>query len=858
MKNCIQFSLISYWILTMISLSIAQPSQFRASGVSGGSALFYPSISPHNNNIIYAASDVNGMFFTKNAGESWDIIPSKELVATTESKVHFTTDPNILYTVCRDFITDRDYPCKSIDAGMTWKRLDHPILDGEVEYLFADPNHTDRLIVTTYEDMFCSEDGGATFERRYEAETDAGLHIGGVFWDETDIYVGSTDGLLVSNDGGGSFAKKSVEGLPTSFGFLSFSGAKQGNDIRFFSVARNKFSFYPGIQGSDYWEEESAFFCVEEKGNAEFETIAGFDFTQSNFPFYVASSEEDIQTVYVAGAQSEGSIYPSVWKSKDGGANWENAFDYENNGAIETGYMGDGGILDWQWSENAMGFAVSPTNPNIAVITDFSFLHITKDAGASWQATYVKPEERNPAGMLTPKSSTYSSNGLENTSVWNLHWSNPNQIFACFSDLTGLISTDGGTQWSLDYTGLDYFDEDDFTQKRYNSIYHISEHPQNKTMYAAASTLHDIYQTHVLTDNEVDGRGEIGAIWSSTNAGKDWTLLQQFEMPITQTAIDPNNTNSMYATAVHSVNGGIFKTANLSAGNNSNWEKLPNPPSTSGRANTIHVLNDGSVVSTFSGGQTNAEVFTPSSGVFYSQNEGQSWEDRSAPEMKYYTKGLTIDPHDDSQNTWYVGVFEGWPTGSASTNSGGLYRTINRGVTWEELGDFYRVESTAVHPNNPDIMYVATESEGLWYTDNLTTSNPIFRLLEEYPFLHPVTVVFNPFNVAEVWVTSFGNGIRKGEAMIVSTTNTIPFEYEVMVAPNPGHEFINIQLSDELVSQNRQLHLNLFDLTGRQVLETPLSDATYTINKSQTGSGIFIYHIREGGKRLAMGKLVFD
>ncbi|MFK8004992.1 MAG: WD40/YVTN/BNR-like repeat-containing protein [Saprospiraceae bacterium] len=859
MKNIFHFFLVLL-ILIIASTSFAQVNNFSLSGVGGGSALFHPSISPHDEQIIYVASDVSGMFYTNDGGDNWEIIPSKDLVATTESKVNFTSDPNILYTVCRDFILDKDHACKSVDAGITWTRIEHPELDGEVEYLFADPNHTDRIIITTYDEMFYSADGGMSINIEYEAETDAGLYLAGVFWDQSNIYVGSTDGLLISTDAGLNFSKETVEGLPNDFGFLSFAGAKEGDSLRFFSVARNKYSFYPGIWGSDYWEEESAFFCLESDGNNGFATLDGFDFTLSNFPFFTASSASDINTVYVAGAKTENAIHPSVWKSTDGGMNWDSVLETENNANIETGYMGEGGVFDWQWSENAMGLAVSPTDPNMSIISDFSFLHITKDGGENWKAAYVKPEERNSAGSSIPIAKTYSSNGLENTSVWGLHWSSPDKIFACFTDLTGFYSIDGGTQWSLDYTGLDYFDENDFTQKRFNTIYHISEHPQNDLIYASASTLHDIYQTHVLTDSELAGENQdtiLGAIWSSNNGGEDWSLIHEFDMPILQTVIDPNNQNIMYATAPNPYSGGFFKTNNLSDDTAATWELLPSPDNTAGRANSIDVLNDGNLVCTYSGGQTNGDIFTSTSGVFYSEDGGQTWEDKSAPEMKYYTKGFTIDPHDVNQNTWYVGVFDGWPIWHPSVDLGGLYRTTNRGDSWEELGDFYRVESVTIHPENPEIMYVATESEGLWFTSNLTATNPNFQLIEEYPFLHPVRTIFNPFDVEEIWITSFGNGIRKGPGLNVSNNPSLITKVFVSTSPNPGNDFINFRLESDVLFQNRELSLSIFDLSGKLILETPFSNLGYQLKKSQTGAGSFIYQISTKSKRLAVGKIMF-
>jgi len=58
-------------------------------------------------------------------------------------------------------------------------------------------------------------------------------------------------------------------------------------------------------------------------------------------------------------------------------------------------------------------------------------------------------------------------------------------------------------------------------------------------------------------------------------------------------------------------------------------------------------------------------------------------------------------------------------------------------------------------------MYVTTEDQGLWYSGNRRAASPTFTQLN-YPFRFPSRVFFNPYNANEVWVTSFGNGLRLG------------------------------------------------------------------------------------------------
>ncbi|MFK7933514.1 MAG: T9SS type A sorting domain-containing protein, partial [Saprospiraceae bacterium] len=368
---------------------------------------------------------------------------------------------------------------------------------------------------------------------------------------------------------------------------------------------------------------------------------------------------------------------------------------------------------------------------------------------------------------------------------------------------------------------------------------------------------HDIYQTHILTDNELDGFNELGSIWQSTDAGENWTLIQEFEqLSILQTAIDPTNPETMYFVAAHSQNGGIYKTTNLSAGANANWEKLAAPPATAGRGLSLEILNDGTLVATFGGGQTNGGLFTPTSGVFTSTDGGQNWEDRSADAMKYYTKHLTVDPHDASQNTWYAGVFDGYPEEHPSVGVGGLYRTQNRGESWVALGDFYRVESVTIHPENPAVMYVCTESEGLWYTDDLNAAQPTFRLLTSYLYHHPLRVIFNPFNAAEVWVSSFGNGLRRGD--LSTSTAEIPIvEIVVNAYPNPSRSVIQFDLSiAEWKTQD--LTFELFDSKGNLRITRSIDSEQFTITRADLNAGMYHFQISNTQQRLAMGRVVFQ
>src|SRR6185369_4859405 len=136
---------------------------------------------------------------------------------------------------------------------------------------------------------------------------------------------------------------------------------------------------------------------------------------------------------------------------------------------------------------------------------------------------------------------------------------------------------------------------------------------------------------------------------------------------------------------------------------------------------------------------TSGQSFTQSSGVFYSTNQGATWNDRSDNGMKYYTKDVVVDPNDATGSTWYACVFKAWGSGPPQDIEG-LYKTTDKGVNWQHIATGYHVNSCTINPSNPDEMYVTTETDGLLYSNNINSASPVFSLVNAYDFRHPVRV----------------------------------------------------------------------------------------------------------------------
>src|SRR5205085_11545078 len=115
------------------------------------------------------------------------------------------------------------------------------------------------------------------------------------------------------------------------------------------------------------------------------------------------------------------------------------------------------------------------------------------------------------------------------------------------------------------------------------------KHP-NGILYGASSTIHDMYQSTHLTDASIDNG--TGRILYSTNNGAAWNTMHDFGHTVEWIANDPNNINRMYASVVHSSQGGIFISNDIQNGAASTWNRVALPPRTEGHPFNVKVLND--------------------------------------------------------------------------------------------------------------------------------------------------------------------------------------------------------------------------------------------------------------------------
>lgn len=730
------------------------PSQFTPQGFGGGGYMYSPSISPLDPNHFFINCDMGGIYRSQDAGQTWKMQPCQNIVSMVKGKVQFTSDPNILYTIRRS-TTNLNDPlfrgelAKSADGGTTWQAMPDPTASG-VQRLEVDPTSTQRLILNEYNQLFFSGNGGATWTSIF-APADDKIWLGGVFWDGQDIYVGTDHGLLVSKNGGASFFIENHPGLPTGTGIYQLVGAKSGSTLRLFCIPAPASEMFAWYEPLEFDGLRQGIFQMSYTANAAWANSRG------NIPAnvdlaWVDLAKNNTQIVWADG--SDDNDFSMVFKSTDGGASWTNVYQTTGNQNISTAWTGAEGAFWLQQNAGALGFDVSDNDPN-RVIRTRGQAELTTDGGATWRCLVNPQTFLNPAGQPTQINKQYKSSGLDVTSAHHLFWKNNNEMFLANTDVGMTYSPDAGHTWT--WARNTFYDYGPVANPNW---YRIVERPDNQHLFAAVSNLNDIYLGYRIQDWNVDGAH--GLIVTSTDGGATFDTLHNFGHAVVWLEIDKNNPARMWASVVHSTEGGIFRSEN----GGQTWVKLPAPPRTQGHPYNIVSLADGGLVATFSARTlADGETLTESSGVFFSSDHGDSWEDRTAPAMKFFTKDLVIDPHDTTENTWFVtvwGRFSVWP-GPNNQGNGGLYKTTDRGQTWTRIFAHETAESITIHPSKPGTAYLTTENDALFFTENLDAVQPVFEKVATYPWWRPKRVFFNPFNACEVWVTSMGGGLWKGE-----------------------------------------------------------------------------------------------
>jgi hypothetical protein len=838
-----------------IALSaFSQPTSWTSKGPGGGGAIVNACISPFNGNELFLTCDMSDLFHSTDFGLSYSMIPFNQLQVQNKSEMQFTSNPSKLFILNRPN-SGAYIPSKSYDGGVNWTNASNPCF-GAAAGLFASPHDTDQVVISDRNKIYFTNAesvGGYTTLLNYPSAY--GGHIAGVYFENKDtIYICTHDSLIYSFNSGSSWSSlgAGTTGIPVDEHIVSFKGAKQGNRWVFYCVTiqANVLSNISNSSSRDCNLFKGIYHLSQGQNNWVSKT-ANLQTPLLDKGYLLDMASNDTSVVYVAGNSTYlGILLGSVFRSSDGGNSFNTCFLTNgmkvSNTNITTGWGGAQFLTTSKFKWNGLNYilsmAVDPNSSSRLVIGDGMWAHTSIDSGTNWQQVYTDVNYDYAPGVLHQDTSNHKTTGLETTASYWLTWADPSNIFASYNDLLGTRSNDGGNKWNFDIHGLD--------STRINDVNMTFIKSSTGLMYAACG------EVAGSNGDYTDAR----AVWTkgrisvSADDGKTWTTLKSFGKSVSSIAFDPTSTNGMFATVMSDMggNGDVYHCSDVVT-SSTIWTRLTSPPRTENRALQILVLNNGDLVSVYgprdiSATSTPSWSYSNSSGIFYSTDSGITWLDYTPLSIQKEVVNVEIDPNDTTQNTWLA--FAG-----NKTTAPGVYRTTDRGVTWTNVYT-QPVLSGSFHPTLPNTLYICTEFDGLIYATNTNSFSFIINPVSSYPFRRPQKVFFNPYDINEVWVASFGNGFRMGMTSISTgiAENNLG-ENIFIIYPNPTNNILNIELIENAFQANRII---IYDMTGKEVKSESINcnSKYFQTDVSLLPKGIYLLTLQSTNKKHSQAFIV--
>jgi photosystem II stability/assembly factor-like uncharacterized protein len=658
-----------------------------AGGASGDAVpIFSLTVDPHNPQIIWAGTDMNGRIYKSvDGGRTWEskdrgVIHEHEILLSFRG---FTVDPRSSDIVFAMGELQRPgnnvwglgvggVVYKTTNGGESWTRIWHgPIPSSLTRYMWIHPEDPEILYVST--GIF---DRGAVGEGNHTTETDP---FGGL-------------GILKSTDGGQSWE---ILGKENGLDFLYVGSLYMHPDdpdillaatghiaddpalIQWASDRRSPMGVYRTSDGGETWMQVltprqeaigQAFSAVEmcpsdpdivyagsdaavyrsEDGGLTWEKVTGGDGgwgpigVRAGWPIDMQCDPDDTDRVF-ANNYSGGNFL-----SEDGGRTWINA---------STGYSG----------AQAIHVAVDPFNPARVFAVGRSGGWYSEDGGLTWNGIH------NPGEALALAGGEVGGVAIDP--------SRPNHILIGTGETILKWNSEQSTWQSIFYP-LNYGPE--------TAIIEFA--PSDTNIVYAGSANHN---TMVHGESYEAGRGVI----LSRDGGTTWELItgEVFENAmVTDLAVSPIDSRQCYV----ATRDGLFLTRDMGV----SWQQVTGlPANASVRTIGINPHDPNTLIAGL-----------PGQGLYLSQDGGTQWHLISAG----------LEPNGDHRDI----VFDPLNIGVVYTSdiASGIYRSDDGGQTWLKIsqGLTTRAATGLSLSTDGNHLYTATSGGGVFRLD-LTGKPPV-------------------------------------------------------------------------------------------------------------------------------------
>jgi photosystem II stability/assembly factor-like uncharacterized protein len=748
-----------YWLLEFLLLTLAVPvagiadqapaqqdrdrgastkhGSWTSLGLGGGGALFTPSISPANPDLILLNCDMSGAYRSTDGGGSWEMIPYQQLTSSTSVRPvwHPTVADIAFATSASDGLLKT-----TRDKGQSWSTV--PASPVGVSAIGIDPGHPQLMLVGGRRGISRSTDAG----KSWQAVGTARGRLLGFHFDRTSptsnrTCFAATDQVVLRSDDGGVQWRE----VGTGFGsakILAFAGGSNetANSCVLYGSVETRAAGGQISEGIYHSSDRGATWT---RASIEAGSEQGEERPARPMPYeFVVTTDVNPSCVYVTRGRDS-----KVLRSDDRGVTWRNTLFQSMKSASFN--VGPDYLIDEQGGGGDVisGLGINPADPEHVIVGDWMNCFITKNGGKTWAAAHTRSAE---AAGRRGKGMRWIHTGLVVTTAWNYYLDpfEPNRHYIAYTDIGYARSTDAGKTWYWQ-TG----------RPLRNTTYELAFDPATPgTIWAACADLHDIPQNNVISGRHYFARAS-GGIGASTDFGATWkdTSTGLPRKPITSVIVDPKSpteSRTLYASAFED---GVYKSTD----SGKSWAKASNglgAPGVNVRACRIILHPDGTLFCLVTALRKDRRYVAQGPGLYRSTDSGKNWDNINRSQPLLWPKEFDIDPRDS--RVIYLG------SADAGNAEGGLYKTTDGGANWARIarkgGDCF---GATVNPRKPDWVYLCIAEgdtePGLWLSKD---AGKTWKALDQMPFRNAQRVTFDPNDDSVIYVSTFGGSIWRGPA----------------------------------------------------------------------------------------------